>query len=120
MSQVISGKWSQAGVHNNASSIPHRRLGSSGTAGPDLMANPAHSSNQFGQLLIRRFTSQSDVLLTEPELAIVNAANSTQISNPIRKLCVEVLAWQNEHEVHIVHKLCSELRRRHHLLVNIH
>ena len=35
-SQVIPGKWSQAGVHDDASSTPHRHLGLSGTTGPTM------------------------------------------------------------------------------------
>ena len=118
VSQVIPGKRSQAGVHDDAPSTPHRHLGSSGTTGPDLMTNHAETSNQFAKLLIRRVISQSGANLTEAELAIVNDAMPT--SNGVQKLCVEVLAWQAEHEVHIVHKLCSESRRRRHLLVHTH
>ena len=57
---------------------------------------------------------------TEAELAIVNAATSTQNEKQTRKLCMEVLVWQAENEVHIIHKLCSEPRRRRHLLVHTH
>ena len=120
VSQVIPGKWSQAGVHDDAPSTPHRHLGSSGTTGPDLMTNHAETSNQFAKLLIRRVISQSGANLTEAELAIANDANSAQTSNQVQKLCVEVLAWQAEHEVYIVHKLCSQLRRRRYLLVYTH
>ena len=38
VSQVISGKWLQVGVHDDAPSITHKYLGSSNTIGTDLMA----------------------------------------------------------------------------------